>query len=683
MSGSSPLSPSAPPTASPRRRARLRSGATIAPCPPSPPPAASARPPAACSPPPTPATSPRCAPTPTTPSPRATPAARAPPSTPASPTLPTASAAPASATTPPPPGATPTGPRPPPTSAAAWPPSAAPTAPAPSACTAATPPATPSAPSSASPRSSAPSARPATTAASPSTTAPCSSSPSRCSATRWPPSSPTTRAPTSSPCSAPTRCRARPRSPRPIRAPATTSASAPATASLVVVDPRRSATAAHATHLAPRVGTDVFLLAWLLRETLRDPVPERLAPLVAATAPHDLARTARVTGLPPDALLALRDRLHRAERPLVWSGLGVLLGPHGLLGWWLTLALQDALGGLGRPGGWRWQPGLVDVPAWARRLRLRAHDGVTAPIDGWPAILGTLPAATLPADVLRDDPDRLRALIVVGGDPRLALPDAAAAERALRRLDLLVCLDVRPSATAELAHALLPAATWLERDASGVHTGNQRPVPHLRLDRAVIPPVGEAREDLAILADLAPGPGGWLLRRLAAAGTTPLVRALAAHAGVPWREVTSPRGALGALDATPPAARPAVPAWCDALAALPDPEPDGLRLVTSVRPIGAMNHWLGGDDAPRDARIHPDDWPHPPGDALLVGPAGAVRVRAVPDPTLARGTVVVPFGGRGGHPNAVVGATAGALEPFTGQPVSNGARVTLRPTEGG
>ena len=114
-----------------------------------------------------------------------------------------------------------------------------------------------------------------------------------------------------------------------------------------------------------------------------------------------------------------------------------------------------------------------------------------------------------------------------------------------------------------------------------------------------------------------------------------------------------------------------MPQWIEALRTLLDPEP-GLRLLTSVRPLGTMNHWLGERPAPV-ARVHPDD--HAAGPAILEGPGGALAVEVAHDPTLARGTVVLPFGDRRCNPNAVVGTDA--LEPFSGQPVSNGTPVRL------
>ena len=117
---------------------------------------------------------------------------------------------------------------------------------------------------------------------------------------------------------------------------------------LVVVDPRRSVTAERASvHLAPRPGSDVDLLAYLLREVSRRRRDRDewldaadVEAMVGAVAGYDVARASIATGLAPDSLRALADRLTAAQRPLVWSGLGVLLGPEVTLGYWLTLALH-------------------------------------------------------------------------------------------------------------------------------------------------------------------------------------------------------------------------------------------------------------------------------------------------------------------------------------------------------
>lgn len=116
----------------------------------------------------------------------------------------------------------------------------------------------------------------------------------------------------------------------------------------------------------------------------------------------------------------------------------------------------------------------------------------------------------------------------------------------------------------------------------------------------------------------------------------------------------------------------AVPEFCDAVATLDDPTP-GLRLVTSVRPIHRMNHWIG-EPHPPVATVHPTTAAE--GSAELVGPAGTLPVQVAHDASLPPDVVLVPYGPGPANPNRLVSATD--LEAFTGQPISNGTIVELR-----
>ena len=49
--------------------------------------------------------------------------------------------------------------------------------------------------------------------------------------------------------------------------------------------------------------------------------------------------------------------------------------------------------------------------------------------------------------MLSDDPDRIRALVIVAGNPVMTLPNTAKIEAALRKLDLLVTIDLYLSDT--------------------------------------------------------------------------------------------------------------------------------------------------------------------------------------------------------------------------------------------
>jgi anaerobic selenocysteine-containing dehydrogenase len=478
---------------------------------------------------------------------------------------------------------------------------------------------------------------------------------------------------------------------------------------LVVVDPRRSLTASRAAvHLAPRVSSDAFLLAWLCREVLdrrppRDPLLDDhdVRALVPALAPFSLERAVHETGLAATDLERLRDRLLGAQRPIVWCGLGVLLGPDGTIGYWLTLALQALLGGLDREGGWRLQRGAFDLPRLFRRFGPRGHDVNHRSSRGHPAVLGTLAAATLADDILAER-DPLRALVVVGGNPARSLPDTGRARQALSSLDLLISIDLFENDTGALAHALLPARSFLSRPDTTLHLAQQRPVPHVQVGLPVVDDDGDTRDDWTILTTLARAAGRPLfgsrvldgLFRATGAGPLGVARlVVSALTPLSWRNVAAAdRGIIAperpglrtsGTDHRDGRVHLAIPAFIEALRGPLGPRrpPGALALLTSIRPPAQMNTWLPRTTpAPVEARIHPSslsDIGVSDGDTAILrdpsAPERAIEAVVIADDSLAPGVVAVAFGQPG--VNTLVGTDT--LEPFTGQPVSNGQGIRV------
>ena len=60
----------------------------------------------------------------------------------------------------------------------------------------------------------------------------------------------------------------------------------------------------------------------------------------------------------------------------------------------------------------------------------------------------------------------VRALLVVGSNPAVSMPDGSNVKERLAALDLLVVSDFFLSETAELADIVLPAAQWAEEDGT-------------------------------------------------------------------------------------------------------------------------------------------------------------------------------------------------------------------------
>jgi formate dehydrogenase major subunit len=93
---------------------------------------------------------------------------------------------------------------------------------------------------------------------------------------------------------------------------------------------------------------------------------------------------------------------------------------------------------------------------------------------------------------------KVRAAYVMGENPMMSDPNTNHVEHALRSLDLLVAQDIFPSETAQLAHVILPAASWLEKD--GTFTNTERRV---QMITPVLPIPGDARPDWQITAEIA------------------------------------------------------------------------------------------------------------------------------------------------------------------------------------
>jgi ferredoxin-nitrate reductase len=78
------------------------------------------------------------------------------------------------------------------------------------------------------------------------------------------------------------------------------------------------------------------------------------------------------------------------------------------------------------------------------------------------------------------------------------MPDLSSVRRGLQRAELVVVQDAYfPTETTDLAHLVLPAAQWAEKE--GVTTSSERRVSYLP---ALAPAPGSARPDWAVFADL-------------------------------------------------------------------------------------------------------------------------------------------------------------------------------------
>lgn len=460
---------------------------------------------------------------------------------------------------------------------------------------------------------------------------------------------------------------------------------------VVWVDPRRSESAQRwGEHLAIRPGTDAWLLLGLLSLCADGaPSPARVegwAELRAAVRGVDLDEVAARTGIARAEIERLAARLRAAPSAALHMSVGVNMGGHGTLAYVLLQALAWATGNYDRRGGL--VVGALARPVdWFYRWS-GLHNEHRSRIGGFPSLLGTLPGGVLADEILEPGPERVRALLVLAGDPLRSIPGAGRTEQALRSLDLLACVDVFESATGRHAHALLPATTWLERWDVALASAPFLQGSRLPVSGPVMPPRGEARPDVRILGDLAVALGlpgvRWRMARW------PLERWLPRpRVGLPVPPVRPGRwlrrNRLRLWDDR-------VAAELERLRAVPAAvglaEPEGFVLVGRRRRLG-HNSWLHGGQ--RSGEPEAIAWMGPADLAALGARDGQtieirseigslrIPVRAVEG--LAPRTVVVPHGLPELNINALIPAGAAHIERVSGQLTMTGipARVVAAP----
>ena len=303
---------------------------------------------------------------------------------------------------------------------------------------------------------------------------------------------------------------------------------------LIVVDPRRSATArltdqGKGIHLQPTPGTDLALLLGLAHVVVAEGLEDRTFLDERTTGQDDVARglarwwperVQSLTGVPAESIRATARRLARGARSGADGGPGAyILTGRGIeqhadgtdtttaaINLALLLGLPGTshsgygtLTGQGNGQGGREHGQKADQLPGYRKITDPAGRAHIAEVWGVPeaAIPGPgLPAVELLAALGR--PDGVRCLFVHGANIAVSAPNAATVIDGLRSLDLLVVSDFFLSETAALADVVLPVLQWAEEE--GTVTNLEGRV--LRRRAAVAPPEG-ARSELWIMQELA------------------------------------------------------------------------------------------------------------------------------------------------------------------------------------
>mgnify|MGYP001824078122 FL=1 len=256
---------------------------------------------------------------------------------------------------------------------------------------------------------------------------------------------------------------------------------------LIVVDPRYTELAHRADlHLQIKPGEDSTLLAGMINiivsESLHDAefcqrYTDGLEALSKALEPYDLAYVARRTALAEADIVAAARMFAAGPRGVAVTGTGPEMASHPNLTQHLVASLNSLCGRVYREGDTLPNPGVLCPPlprlAQPLEIPLAWKEGARSRIDEELGELTTLgfmgPIREMPTNLLADEiltpgEGQVRALIVVGGNPLMAWPDQVKTMKAMKSLDLLVCVDPYLSATTDFADYVIAPKLTLERD---------------------------------------------------------------------------------------------------------------------------------------------------------------------------------------------------------------------------
>lgn len=242
---------------------------------------------------------------------------------------------------------------------------------------------------------------------------------------------------------------------------------------LVVIDPRRSETAQKADrHHFIIPGTDAYLLACLVHVIVNAKMvePDNLPSWVDVSS--DLSKsferftpevTSKITGLSSGEIETIARELVESKSAVVYGRMGLSTQAHGTLCQWLINLLNCLTGNLDSPGGAMFTKSAIDtVKAVSSKSTMHRRNRWKSRVRGLSEFGSELPVAAMAEEILTEGEGQVKALFVSAGNPVLSTPNGKQLEKALKKLDFMVSIDIFINETSRFADIILPPATGLE-----------------------------------------------------------------------------------------------------------------------------------------------------------------------------------------------------------------------------
>lgn len=251
---------------------------------------------------------------------------------------------------------------------------------------------------------------------------------------------------------------------------------------VVVVDPRRTGTAAKASEWIPIVpGTDAAFLLAMVQVLYADGLvdlghvlghveggQDAVDALGRLAEPWTPERVESLTGVPAERTRALARELATTPRAALYGRIGLCNQEFGTLASWLVDVVNiltghfDVEGGLMFPLPAAWtvsdlpmpdlEKGVPNFGRWRSRVR------------GAPEVLGHVPVSCLHEEISTPGKGQIKALFTVAGNPVLSSPEGDRLDAALPQLDAMISLDLWINETTRHADVIFPGLSALESD---------------------------------------------------------------------------------------------------------------------------------------------------------------------------------------------------------------------------
>ncbi|NNG01256.1 MAG: formate dehydrogenase subunit alpha [Desulfobacteraceae bacterium] len=295
---------------------------------------------------------------------------------------------------------------------------------------------------------------------------------------------------------------------------------------LIVCDPKWTPLAAIADiWLQPRLGSDVALFNGMIRHIIKSGLMDEdfittrvdggkaaVKKLEAVVAEYTGKLVEKITGVPETLMKTAADIYAAADTAIIATGMGLsqhTTGTHNVFALINMMLITGQIGkeraGIDPPRGQNnvqgatdvgcsplFYPGYIPVTDEVNRKRMAGLWAVEH------RALSIKPGLTTVEIINKAHSGEIKGMYIMGENPMITDPDLNHTEQALRNLDFLVVQDIFPTPTTEIAHVVLPAFTFAEKE--GTFVNSDRRV--LRVRKAVEAPV-DTRDDWRIIMDIA------------------------------------------------------------------------------------------------------------------------------------------------------------------------------------